>query len=77
MSSYRDFNSYDFSTVACARIQAICRTNLDEYKREEWPVAFQDVPTPGDWVRAKSGKILTIVKLTWRYDGVLEVELHR
>jgi hypothetical protein len=54
-----------------------CFTNLDDYKTQEWPERLPAVPSIGHWVQAKSGKVLKIVGLTWQYDGVLRIELHR
>lgn len=45
-------------------IQVYCRTNLDEYKSEEWPREFACRPLVGDRVVAQSGKILWIVSIT-------------
>jgi hypothetical protein len=65
-------------------IRAICFTNLDGYSSEVWPDEFVAVPRPGEWVQAKSGKVLTVVKVTHGMkplDGKprphLRVELHR
>jgi hypothetical protein len=67
-------------------IRGYCRTNLDEYKGERWPDMFVAVPKLGDSIVSKSGKILTVVKIThlvnWRgstsgTDPYIEVELHR
>lgn len=60
-------------------IDGYCRTNLDAYQREEWPTAFVALPREGDWVRAKSGKILRVVKVTHEMhdrEPRIEVELH-
>lgn len=57
-------------------IEAVCRTNLDDYGIEQWPTAFVAVPGPGDYVRAKSGKILKVVMVThsmnWIHDSPFE-----
>jgi len=62
-------------------IKGYCFTNLDGYDREEWPKEFVAVPLQGDWVGAKSGRILRVVKIThymtkdWtnsRYEGLRE-----
>lgn len=74
-------------------IKATCFTNLDGYRHEEWPTEFVAVPHPTDWVQSKSGKTLTVVKITHgmrkstRVDDVrsgsnalepyIRVELHR
>jgi hypothetical protein len=62
-------------------IRVSCFTNLDEYKQESWPGKMSCRPNPGDWVMAKSGKILTVVKITHMLDrddnSMLRVELHR
>lgn len=54
-----------------------CFTNLDEYKREEWPAGLPDVPQVGQSITARSGKRLRVVAVTWLFDGSLRVELHR
>jgi hypothetical protein len=41
-----------------------CFTNLDEYHRERWPEVFVAVPREGECVRAESGKILKVVRVT-------------
>lgn len=57
-----------------------CRTNLDNYHREEWPTEMCCRPIKGDSVSAKSGKKLKIVQVTHMYEGerdpYLEIELH-
>jgi hypothetical protein len=50
-------------------IRGRCRTNIDEYKREEWPSVFVAVPRRGEWVQAKSGKVLTVVMVTHYVDA--------
>lgn len=57
--------------------QISCFTNLDEYKREEWPTQLPAVPQVGQKMVAKSRKKLTVVAVTWMFDGSLEVELHK
>jgi hypothetical protein len=50
-----------------------CHTNLDEYQKEEWPDRFLRVPLLGEYVRAKSGKQLKVVRIVhgiYRYKGV-------
>jgi hypothetical protein len=44
-------------------VKAICKTNLDEFKQEVWPEEFVAVPNIGDWVQAKSGRVLHVVKI--------------
>jgi hypothetical protein len=61
-------------------IEGYCRTNLDDYKREEWPRVFSAVPREGENVRSKSGKVLKVCKVTHGYDFMnnkpfIEVEL--
>lgn len=58
------------------RIPIACRTNLDEYKREEWATELPAVPHVGQLMQSQSGKVLSIVATTWRPDGTLLVELH-
>lgn len=58
-------------------IEIQCRTNIDKYKRCDWPTQLPAVPEVGQHMASRDGKRLDIVALTWRYDGVLEVELHR
>ena len=41
-----------------------CRTNLDDYKKEQWPEEFCCRPMIGDKVQAKSGKELYICTIT-------------
>jgi hypothetical protein len=50
-------------------IRGRCRTNIDEYKCEEWPSVFVAVPRRGEWIRAKSGKVLTVVMVTHLADA--------
>jgi|WetSurSiteA1Bulk_404760.scaffolds.fasta_scaffold87985_2 hypothetical protein len=45
-------------------IKGICHTNLDAYRREEWPNTFIIVPNRGDNVESSSGNILKIVSIT-------------
>ena len=45
-------------------IPVICRTNLDDYKREVWPKKFCCRPIPGDKVQSTSGKWLRIHNIT-------------
>lgn len=58
-------------------IRVHCFTNLDDFKRLEWPVELPAVPAIGHSIAAKSGKQLKIVAITWQFDGSLEIELHR
>lgn len=45
-------------------IRGYCRTNLDDYRREEWPKEFVAVPRIGDYVQSTSSlnslKVVTI-----------------
>ncbi len=63
-----------------SNIKASCFTNLDVYALEEWPIRFCYPPREQDRVQAKSGKTLTVVKVTHciGHDGpYIRVELHR
>ena len=61
-------------------ISAYCHTNLDAYKREQWPGSFLIAPKIGDRIESGSGKWLKVVGLTHSMtkDGQphLSVELH-
>jgi hypothetical protein len=59
------------------RIDVVCRTNLDDFKTEEWPHELAGVPGLGDLVASGRGKRLCIVAMCWLFDGRLELELHR
>ena len=65
------------STEAKFMFKITCFTNLDEFKREEWPRELPAVPLVGQGIAAKSRKRLTVVAVNWQYDGTLEVELHK
>lgn len=63
-----------------------CFTNLDEYRREEWPTCFVAVPRVGERIEAKeSERSLRVVCVTHceRTSGAsrgmptLKIELHR
>jgi len=60
----------------------VCTTNLDDYKREEWPTGFVTCPRIGDRVESKSGKILSVVGITHRFPQysnslpTIQIELH-
>ena len=41
-----------------------CRTNLDDYKRENWPGQFVCVPLVGERVMAESGNSLKVCGIT-------------
>ena len=41
-------------------IRGYCRTNLDDYGREEWPNVFVAIPNIGDRVESKNGKWLYV-----------------
>lgn len=58
-------------------IQCSCRTNLDEYRHENWPTMFAAVPRKGDRVAAASGRSLHVVSITYQHSGGVEIELHR
>ena len=53
-------------------------TNIDKYKREEWPTTLPVVPSVGHYVKARSGVTLRIVQVTWAQneEPYLIVELH-
>lgn len=65
-----------------------CRTNLDRYKREEWPERMHGIPHVGDHVESASGARLTVIKVRhpcgkWDHGHesyyelpALDVELH-
>jgi hypothetical protein len=57
-------------------------TNLDDYKREDWPINFPVIPNIGDYVRSLSGKELKIIRKTWvptktQSTCTLLIELHK
>lgn len=57
-----------------------CTTNLDNFKREQWPTIFAKVPDKGDQVVSRSGKQLAVVEIRHaEQDGLpyIIVELHR
>lgn len=64
-------------------IRAECFTNIDAYKREDWPMTFVAVPRKGERVRSKGGKTLQVVEVTHcggSYGGeepYVRVELHK
>jgi len=45
-------------------IRGHCRTNLDEYSREQWPSVFAGVPQRGDAVKSKDGAVLYVCRVT-------------
>lgn len=45
-------------------IRGYCKTNLDEYQRENWPRMFASLPREGDWMQAESGKVLRVCTVT-------------
>ncbi len=58
-----------------------CKTNLDAYLHEVWPMVFPCKPAVGEYVRSKSGKSLKIHTITYTApylhdEPVLEIELH-
>jgi len=55
-------------------IHVVCRTNLDEYRKEKWPEVLYCRPMIGEKVIAVSGKRLKIVGITHGID-YLEIEL--
>lgn len=68
-------------------IKACCRTNLDDYQRQNWPQEFCFPPREGDLVESEDGQILKVVKITHvirtNYDDpprkypMILVELHK
>lgn len=44
-------------------IQGRCRTNLDDFAREQWPTVFVAVPRVGEWVESVSSYPITRRKL--------------
>ncbi len=64
-------------------VRAMCRTNLDEYKKYAWPTLFVAVPRGGELVESESGQILRVVGVTHRSEWLagtavpsILVELH-
>jgi hypothetical protein len=45
-------------------IKVRCRTNLDEFKREDWPQTMVCRPIVGDRVESKDGRQLRVVGIT-------------
>lgn len=68
-------------------IKVACFTNIDDYKREEWPQVFCCVPVVGNSVVSKAGKVLKIVQISHCIDRIshpdhhdrpyLRIDLHR
>lgn len=66
-------------------IKCMCKTNLDLYAREEWPISLAAVPRVGDRVAARSGRHLRVVEVifhgpTSEHDPQgewVEIELNR
>jgi len=46
-------------------IDAVCRTNEDDYKNEKWPTRFVCPPNKEDRVMAQSGRILWVASITF------------
>jgi hypothetical protein len=57
-------------------IKVRCRTNLDDWQTQEWPNEMAARPIIGDRVRAKSGKILKVVRVTHTTARIQGHELH-
>jgi len=55
-------------------IPVMCRTNIDDFQREEWPKQFFCRPIVGDRVESKTEKILKIANIIYCEDKI-EVEL--
>ena len=58
-------------------IKVRCRTNLDDFKREQWPNTFVCRPEEGDKVQAKSGAVLKICNITHAMEDPIFVERNR
>jgi len=69
-------------------IRGICRTNLDEHKKDTWPTKFLEIPRIGDGICNARGFTLFVVKIIHREcfnnvicdlnigDPFIEIELH-
>ncbi len=62
-------------------VEIRCKTNLDAFKRVEWPTQAVAVPQNGEYVRGACGKELYVVQVTHGIDSgirrpVVYVELH-
>ncbi len=72
------------STTAVPRIEGYCFTNLDKWKKAEWPRYFVAVPLVGSNVQGCQGEfrpVLHVVAVTHCWDPKTErpfirVELH-
>ena len=42
-------------------IKGYCRTNLDDYERDNWPEVFVSVPRKGEYVQSKQNNRLKVV----------------
>ncbi|KKL47421.1 hypothetical protein LCGC14_2335690 [marine sediment metagenome] len=71
-------------------IKIRCRTNLDLYQKEQWPVGICCRPMVGDIVESRSGKRLQICSITHKWVAaalaildcstgcpILEIELNK
>lgn len=58
-------------------IIGFCATNLDEYKKEQWPKVFVAVPRPGERVQAESGRSLKVAKVTHMSKFMGEYDEHK
>ena len=67
-------------------VKGFCFTNLDEFKRCEWPVVFVAIPHVGDYVKASDEHVLRVVAITHGqrackvapfYEPYIRVELHK
>jgi hypothetical protein len=67
--------------IPLTAVRIECRTNLDEYKREEWPRVAARAPNLGETIEATSGKWLRIVQITHAThssgEPLMKLELHR
>jgi len=45
-------------------IKGFCHTNLNEYRSQNWPKEFVDVPEIGSKIKSESGKTLIVCEIT-------------
>jgi hypothetical protein len=55
-------------------IRATCFTNLDDYRRSEWPNKFLEVPRVGDYVADDRGRRLRVISITHKMIKDLNTE---
>ena len=62
-------------------IKASCYTNLDEFRRYDWPSVFVSVPGKGDYVesvcRKRLLKVASIMHTVREEEPMIVVELHK